>query len=87
MQVLDAEGYEPGQQLNFMEVFKEGEKVDIAGKSKGPRLPRCCIGSVSPGACSTLCSCHAWVWRIWSYLIPESSARLLSRLYVLHWQT
>ena len=34
-QVQSAEGYEPGQQLNFEEVFPEGSKVDIAGRTIG----------------------------------------------------
>ena len=34
-QVQSSEGYEPGQQLNFEEVFKAGDKVDIAGNSIG----------------------------------------------------
>ena len=33
--MASSEGYEPGQQLSFTDIFKEGEKVDIAGTSKG----------------------------------------------------
>ena len=29
------EGYEPGQQLNVEEIFKVGEKVDVAGTTNG----------------------------------------------------
>lgn len=35
MQLKSVEGYEPGQQLNVEEIFKVGEKVDVAGTTNG----------------------------------------------------
>ena len=47
VQVKDIEGYEVGQQLNVTEMFKEGDLLDIAGKSVGKgfqgELERCCL--------------------------------------------
>ena len=42
-QVASAEGYEPGQQLSFEEVFKVGEKVDIAGTTIGKGFAGTCL--------------------------------------------
>ena len=35
MQLKSVEGYEPGQQLNVEEIFKVGDKVDVAGTTNG----------------------------------------------------
>ncbi len=34
-QIPSVEGYEPGQQLNYAEIFKVGDIVDIAGTTIG----------------------------------------------------
>ena len=35
MQLDSVEGYEPGQQINWGEIFKVGDKVDVAGTTNG----------------------------------------------------
>lgn len=35
MQLKDIEGFEVGQQLSLTEMFKEGDFIDVAGKSVG----------------------------------------------------
>ena len=35
LQLKSVEGYEPGQQLNVEEIFKIGDKVDVAGTTNG----------------------------------------------------
>ena len=52
----NAEGYEPGQQLQFMDIFKEGDKVDIAGKSKGHGFQGAAASPACLSACNWLCA-------------------------------
>jgi hypothetical protein len=47
-QLDGTEGYEPGQQLDWGEMFKVGDKVDVAGTSNGKGFQ---------GACATPMPC------------------------------
>ena len=44
VQLKEIEGFEVGQQLSMTEMFKEGDFIDVAGKSVGKGFQgRCCL--------------------------------------------
>ena len=55
LQLDSVEGYEPGQQINWGEVFKVGDKVDVAGTTNGKGFQ----GEANQGFAACMCEYQA----------------------------